>query len=937
MPVRFKISDEPIEVRPTLIVGLGGTGTLACQWAYHIMYELFGEVPPFVRFLCLDTDAQEESKARRLPRSDFVNLYNELNLASVLREYQLHREDYPHLDWLGDLPLDPSLVGSGCQGVTRLGRAVFFQLREDVIAEEMHRRLRELASTDIHQQLERFDPKDQYVLQPNSMPIIHVCSSLCGGTGTGLLLDLAYNARRWSEEATGRPADVVGHLLLPEAFALPHDTIRDKLRAVAGTLLEAIEVLSDGRRRPLQLRYRNGEIITIEPVTAPFDLVYLVSGTSPAGTDTRDTLTQMMGRMLCTLSVEPAGKVILSDANNKQHDILSRHDPLNGRRTMFAAYGLQLGTVSAQLADREPDDVVLEWIYESLRSLENAGGLLNEQFAAELNQMIDRRIRLEQFTRAIPSEDWREWRAPQTARNHESALREHVRKVVVEQAFEGIRKRVQEALSAECAQLREELIDLGLRAVRTMGPAALPGLLNRALQRIAARREQAYLEAGQPITWAEQLLQRIRDRGVKPQDIMGVNDAAKEAWSELWESLVTDAANTVLSEELRKLEDDLRKQIDGLGQLAAHAHTADNQPRASTTRVRIEGFEMPLVRLLHPITAYERDDGKHPRIKVIRDRFLEELVTPVLQSALKTGRWDRTALQQLLHSLRENGPLYREFYQDYEKQYVAMFHEKDVDRPEEHPLFSRLLDLMQTSVAKVLYNSAGKFVSPLETLLAQHQQNSCVAAILRNLVGRNVRFAYVSSDYEQRTRTLVELIHIVYGISLPALSTYRSYVEARKRHLAGSRFEERHLWPCDEWHEEFEHFLQTVEEEVRQTRPAEVDGRRLRRQTKSPMTLAIFLEDEHLRDLEELCDGVLKRCEEEDLEDAVADDLVVAARRVRRTIRRLETATEPERRRLKQDLQDVVAELEQVLRDARLLDDVLAPYRRRIETEANQQ
>ena len=56
----MRLSNNPIVVRPTLIVGLGGTGVLVCQWAEHYIRELFGYVPSFIRFLKLDTDAADE-------------------------------------------------------------------------------------------------------------------------------------------------------------------------------------------------------------------------------------------------------------------------------------------------------------------------------------------------------------------------------------------------------------------------------------------------------------------------------------------------------------------------------------------------------------------------------------------------------------------------------------------------------------------------------------------------------------------------------------------------------------------------------------------------------------------------------------------------------------------------------------------------------------
>ena len=95
-----RLSEDPIEVRPTLIVGVGGTGVLICQWAYHLILQLLGRIPPFLKFIAFDTDAQEEGGPESLPASDFCNLFNHLQLGEVIRNFKRAPGLYPHLGWL---------------------------------------------------------------------------------------------------------------------------------------------------------------------------------------------------------------------------------------------------------------------------------------------------------------------------------------------------------------------------------------------------------------------------------------------------------------------------------------------------------------------------------------------------------------------------------------------------------------------------------------------------------------------------------------------------------------------------------------------------------------------------------------------------------------------------------------------------------------------
>src|SRR3954462_2975951 len=83
------ISKDPIAVRPTLVVGIGGTGVLICRNAREAIRQLLGEIPPFVKFVGFDTDEQEEAKVPKLDEVDFFNLFSTpyLQLAEVMRGY----------------------------------------------------------------------------------------------------------------------------------------------------------------------------------------------------------------------------------------------------------------------------------------------------------------------------------------------------------------------------------------------------------------------------------------------------------------------------------------------------------------------------------------------------------------------------------------------------------------------------------------------------------------------------------------------------------------------------------------------------------------------------------------------------------------------------------------------------------------------------------
>ena len=232
-----RIAKSPITVRPTLIVGLGGTGELVCRVLQAYIAELLGSIPPFVRFLKLDTDTPEPGGPVPANLKDHINLFHYMHLGAVVRDYADYPERHPHLAWLKGLRLDASFADHGCEGIPRLGRLVFVHLREKIIHPAVSARLSDLRQST---ELIGMGQLDQFRVEPGGAPVVHIASSVCGGTGAGMLIDMAYGLRWWSSESFDRPAEIVAHLMLPEAFRMTNDWQRQKLEANAAATLSGI-------------------------------------------------------------------------------------------------------------------------------------------------------------------------------------------------------------------------------------------------------------------------------------------------------------------------------------------------------------------------------------------------------------------------------------------------------------------------------------------------------------------------------------------------------------------------------------------------------------------------------------------------------------------------------------------------------------------------
>jgi hypothetical protein len=108
----------------------------------------------------------------------------------VVRDCAQYPELHPHLDWFTSLRgrLDAVFADYGCQGIPRLGRLVFTEQRENIIHPAVSARFGSLRAAT---QQDLKDEMEQFALVSDAAPAVHVAASVCGGTGAGMLIDMA--------------------------------------------------------------------------------------------------------------------------------------------------------------------------------------------------------------------------------------------------------------------------------------------------------------------------------------------------------------------------------------------------------------------------------------------------------------------------------------------------------------------------------------------------------------------------------------------------------------------------------------------------------------------------------------------------------------------------------------------------------------------------
>jgi hypothetical protein len=165
---------------------------------------------------------------------------------------------------------------------------------------------------------------------------IHLCGSVCGGTGSGMFLDLAFDLRRWAERHTTGDVTVVGHLVLPEAFR-GKPVVDRALQANSYIALQELDHFMNARAdAPWEVEYSPGEPESSR--RAPFDSCYLLSGGQNGSLSIED-LTSAIGEAVVLLTSFEAGHIILKGETNTANQSKAKIDPF-GRSCCYSSYGV---------------------------------------------------------------------------------------------------------------------------------------------------------------------------------------------------------------------------------------------------------------------------------------------------------------------------------------------------------------------------------------------------------------------------------------------------------------------------------------------------------------------------------------------------------------------------------------------------------------------
>jgi hypothetical protein len=257
--------------RPTVVIGLGGTGNGAILKLKRRFINAYGSVPPIIRFLSIDTtenvEHTEHADDGRVVTLDPGIERHDISIANPA-SYVNGTYDYIDTWWPSNIPVQAITAGAG--QVRARGRLALFARSRNIIT-AINR-----AIDGVRQiKNQKLAYREEFRVSDRGGVEVYIVSSLAGGTGSGMFLDIAFIARSFVDALS----NITGVFIMPGGFRRFPGTALVKPNAYAA--LKEIERFSNlAARDSFSIDYG---IHKLEVTRPPFDLSYLIDNVNQAG------------------------------------------------------------------------------------------------------------------------------------------------------------------------------------------------------------------------------------------------------------------------------------------------------------------------------------------------------------------------------------------------------------------------------------------------------------------------------------------------------------------------------------------------------------------------------------------------------------------------------------------------------------------------------
>ncbi|HJQ32507.1 MAG TPA: tubulin-like doman-containing protein [Pyrinomonadaceae bacterium] len=361
--------------RPTVVIGLGGTGYGAVLKLKKHFRDAYGSVPQIIRFLTFDTTENVEHSERArdgLPVT--LEPRTEQHVIQVANPAGLLGINEP-IDswWPKSIPINAIVAGAG--QVRARGRLALFARSEEIIAN-----IRDaISEVDLIKSRKQMY-KEEFLVSERGGVEVYIVASLAGGTGSGMFLDVAFIARSFLDSTS----NITGVLVLPGIFAGKAGVHLVKPNAFGA--LKELEQFSTLGQNGYRFSIEYGAHHPVEAQQPPFDLTYLVDSANELGRGIRET-SELQSIIAQAMYLQIGSQIGTSEANTVDNikTQLSTAGRVRNRSASYCSFGV--GTLALPVRQFEAMEI------DAARRLLNDGLLSGEFTEEELDAEVQRFVR----------------------------------------------------------------------------------------------------------------------------------------------------------------------------------------------------------------------------------------------------------------------------------------------------------------------------------------------------------------------------------------------------------------------------------------------------------------------------------------------------------------------------------------------------------------
>ncbi len=330
------------KLRRSIFIGLGGTGMKTILKTKSVLMDNYGqngELPPMFTFVGIDTDSNEYDKTVKSKEEDNLGL-SEMEKVSISVSDPKDYFDYmrKEMKWMPHQNVSAiKTLDQGAGQVRSNGRLAFmYNLKR------LKERLRKAITDTCNQESYSSKWRDFEVItggaQEKAKIDVHIVFSICGGTGSGTFLDIAYLMRELEDEAHVS-LTINGYAVLPGVFIEQIRDASEKDRVIPnayGALRELDYLMSVGTdERKVKITW-----MPKETDETPFDSIILVDNRNTVGVaySKMEDLTEMLSLALLATTGQ-IGSDSKSVGDNVKIDMAYKKFNVDGKCAWVAAVG----------------------------------------------------------------------------------------------------------------------------------------------------------------------------------------------------------------------------------------------------------------------------------------------------------------------------------------------------------------------------------------------------------------------------------------------------------------------------------------------------------------------------------------------------------------------------------------------------------------------